>query len=174
MARSLWVRICVSRKCRRKLSQSRVQLFWTRQGSRRRGCGGDAHLSDGGDSEILFRAHDGFVLVLFACDAVRSIEVWLRAGISWSMEDKSTSPGSGSDFGAGRGLVGSLSVLAAFCTCDMLIVGLLPFFLTSSSVVVSPSHTDYDFNACFFWRTLWLLHRDRGHMPVCLSRKQGV
>lgn len=72
------------------------------------------------------------------------------AGISWSMEDKSTSPGSGSDFGAGRGLVGSLSVLAAFCTCDMLIVGLLPFFLTSSWVVECLSHTDYDFNACFF------------------------
>ena len=66
------------------------------------------------------------------------------------MEDKSTSLGSGSDFGAGRGLVRSLSVLAAFCTCDMLIVDLLPFFLTSSSVVECPSHTDYDFNAYFF------------------------
>ena len=55
------------------------------------------------------------------------------AGISWSMEDKSTSPRSGSDVGARRGLVGSPSVGATFCVCDMLIVGLLPFFLTSSS-----------------------------------------
>jgi hypothetical protein len=58
------------------------------------------------------------------------------AGTSWSMEDKSTTPGSGSDFGEGRGLVVSPSVLAAFCTYGMLIVGPLPFFLTSSWVSV--------------------------------------
>jgi hypothetical protein len=71
-------------------------------------------------------------------------------GSSWLMEDKSTSPGSESDFSLSRGLVGSLSVLTAFYTCNVLIVGLLPFFLTSSWVVERPFHMDYDFNACFF------------------------
>ena len=96
-------------------------------------AGWDAHFGKGGDGEVAFWARDGLVLVFFACGAVCCVRAWLW-GWNFVVDRREANfSGSGMEVGAGMGFAGSPSVAAAFCTCEMLIVGLLPFFLTSSS-----------------------------------------